>query len=161
MRFVRLAVLACGLALVGTSVAGAFTVPPISVINGTEGEVRLLWTEPVDPADVGKGCEVVLMRNNNESTREGTDLILQSGTSSMVAENVEHDTDPQTYVGQLTLGTTITVSVRLGPEGEFSGGADVVETTCPVTPPATPPVSVEPATTAAAAPVLVAPSFTG
>jgi hypothetical protein len=161
MRFVRLAVLACGLAFVCTSVAGAFTVPPISVIDGTEGEVRLLWTEPVDPADVGKDCEVELVRNNNESTREGTDLILQSGTSSMVAENVEHDTEPQTYVGRLTLGTTITVSVRLGPEGVFSGGSDVVQTTCPVTPPTTPPVTVEATTTQATPPVLVAPAFTG
>ena len=151
-------VLACGLALVGTSVADAFTVP-VSVVNGAEGEVHLLWTEPVAANDVGKECEIVLTRNNNESTREGSDLILESGTTSMVAENVEHDTAPEAFVGHLTLGTTITVSVRLGPEGEYSGGADVVETTCPVTQ-----VQVETTTRAAPPPpppVVTTSAFTG
>lgn len=164
MRLVRLVVLAGGLALIGVPVAGAFTVPPVSVVNGAEGEVHLLWTEPVPANNVGQDCEVVLTRNNNESTREGTDLILESGSTSMVAENVEHDTAPETFVGHLTLGTTVTVSVRLGPEGEYSGGADVVETNCPVTPPATPaqpPVQVETATQAAPPPVLTSPNFTG
>jgi hypothetical protein len=153
---------------VGTSVAGAFTVPPVSVVNGTEGEVHLLWTEPVAAEDVGKVCDIVLMRENNESVREGTDLIIESGTSSMVAENVEHDTAPLTFTGTLTLGTTITVSVRLGPEGQYSGGADVVEATCPDTPvppvtptPPTPPTQVAPGTTTAATPLLVSPAFTG
>ena len=162
MKYVRLVVLACALALVGTSIAGAFTVPPISVVNGEEGEVHLLWTEPVAAADVGKVCEVLLIRENNDSVREGTDLILESGTSSMVAENVEHDTAPQTFTGTLTLGTTITVSVRLGPEGEYSGGSDVVQPTCPVTPPhVTPPTEVSAGTQTAATPVLVSPAFTG
>ncbi len=162
MRFVRLVVLTCGLAVLGASVAGAFTVPPVSVVNGTEGEVHLLWTEPVAADDVGKVCEVVLTRENNESTREGTDLILESGTSSMVAENVEHDTGPHTFTGNLTLGSTITVSVRLGPEGAYSGGADVVEADCAATgPPATEPPVPAGATTTRAEPVLVAPTFTG
>ena len=162
MKLVRLAVLALGLALVGTSLAGAFTVPPTDII-GAEGEVHLLWTEPVAAEDVGKVCEVTLTKENNESIREGSDLILESGTSSMVAENVEHDTAPKTFTGTLTLGTTITVSVRLGPEGEYSGGADVVETTCPAppAPPVNPVTEVAGATQAAATPVLVSPAFTG
>ena len=163
MRIARLAVLACGLALVGTSVGGAFTVPPISVVDGEEGEVHLLWTEPVAAEDVGKVCEVVLTRENNESVREGTDLIIESGTSSMVAENVEHDTAPLTFTGTLTLATTITVSVRLGPEGAYSGGSDVVTPTCPVTPPppVTPPIQVSTGTQNAAPPVVTSPAFTG
>jgi hypothetical protein len=164
MRFVRLAVLACALALIGTSLAGAFTVPPTTVV-GAPGEVHLLWTEPVAADDVGKVCDVELTKENNQSVREGSDLILQSGTSTMVAENVEHETGPATFTGTLTLGTTITVSVRLGPEVEYSGGSDVVEATCaasvpPVTP--TPPIEVASGTTqTVATPVLVAPAFTG
>ena len=163
MRVVRLAVLAVALALVGTSVAGAFTIPPISVVNGEEGEVHLLWTEPVAADDVGKVCEIVLTRENNESVREGTDLIIESGTTSMVAENVEHDTAPESFTGTLTLGPTITVSVRLGPEGAYSGGADVVVPTCPATPAApVTPVQVETATqNAPPTPVLTSPNFTG
>jgi hypothetical protein len=125
----------------------------------------LLWTQTVDPADVGKDCEVVLVTTNNESTREGSDLILQSGSSSL-ASNVEHDTAPQTFVGRLTLGTTITVSVRFGPEGMYSGGSDV-ETNCPLTEVITTPAAPEPAVEAAAepagaaVPVPVRPVFTG
>jgi hypothetical protein len=90
----------------------------------------------------------------------------------MTASNVEHDTASHTFVGQLTLGTTITVSVRFGPEGVYSGGSDV-ETTCPQTVPitiTTPPVS-EPAVVTppavagtsqpAPVPVRAAPGFTG
>jgi hypothetical protein len=166
MRIIRPVVLAVGLALVGASVAGAFTVPSSSISDGKEGEVRLLWTQSVDPADVGKDCEVVLVSTNNESTREGSDLILRSGNSSMVAPNVEHDTTPHTFVDSLTLGPTITVSVRFGPEGMYSGGSDV-ETTCPTTQAITTPAAAEPAVEAASAPaaapapVPVRPVFTG
>jgi hypothetical protein len=165
MRIARIAVLAFGLALVGASVSGAFTVPPSSIADGNEGEVRLLWTQPVDPADVGKDYEVVLVSSNNESTRAGSDLIVQSGSSSMVASNVELDTTPQTFVGRLTLGTTITVSVRLGPEGMYSGASDV-DTNCPLTEAITTPSVPEPAVAGAqpagaAAPVPVRPVFTG
>ena len=157
MRFLRLAVLACGFALVGASVGGAFAVPPISIVNGNEGEVRLLWTQTVDAADVGKDCEIALVTTNIESTREGSDLILESGNSSMIAPNVEHDTAPHTFVGHLTLGTSITVSVRLGPEGMYSGGSDVVETNCPLTEA----VVTTPPAPAAAEAVSVTPVFTG
>jgi hypothetical protein len=163
MRIFRSAVLVFGLAFVGASTAGAFTVPPSSIADGNDGEIRLLWTQSVDPADIGKDCEVVLVATNNESTREGSDLILESGTSSMVAENVEHDTAPLTVTGTLTLGTTITVSVRLGPEGEYSGGSDV-ETICPLTAPVTEPgvaVASQPAGATAPVPVPVRPVFTG
>src|SRR4026209_440390 len=61
MRIFRPAVLVFGLALVGASAAGAFTAPPSSISDGNEGEIRLLWTQTVDPADVGKACEVVLV----------------------------------------------------------------------------------------------------
>jgi hypothetical protein len=162
MRIFRPTVLALGFALVGASAAGAFIVPSSSIADGNEGEVRLLWTQPVDPADVGKDCEVVLVSTNNDSTREGSDLILQSGSSSMVAPNVEHDTTSHTFIDRLTLASTITVSVRFGPEGKYSGGSDV-ETTCPATQAITTPPAVEPAVegAGAAAPVPVRPVFTG
>ena len=159
MKLVRLAALAVGLALVGGSVAGAFTVPPTEVLDGTEGEVRLLWTEPVAAEDVGKDCEAVLTTSNNESIREGTDIIVASGTTSLVAENVEHDTASERVVGRLTLGTTITVSVRLGPEGLFSGGADVADVTCPIAQDET--VTREETVTPAPPAVVTSPTFTG
>jgi len=168
MKLVRpAAVLAFGLALGYASVAGAFTVPPAAITDGKEGEVRLLATQPVDPADVGKDCEVTVVSTNNESLHPNSDLIVQSGTSSMVAPDVERDTASHTFVGQLTLGTTITVSVRFGPEGMYSGGSSV-ETSCPVTQPITVPEpavqpTVEAATSEApaAVPVRAAPAFTG
>ncbi len=166
MKLFRPAVLAFGLALGCASVAGAFTVPPAAITDGKEGEVRLLSTQPVDPVDVGKDCEVVLVSANNESTREGSDLIVQSGSSSMVAPNVEHDTLSHSFVDHLTLGTTITVSVRFGPEGVYSGASDV-EMNCPTTEAVTTPPAPEPAVeatsapAAAPAPVPVRPVFTG
>ena len=170
MRIVRpAAVLAFGLALGCVSVAGAFTVPPAAITDGTPGEVRLLSTQNVDPADVGKDCQVTVVSTNNESLHPNSDLIVQSGTSSMVAPDVEHDTASHTFVGQLTLGTTITVSVRFGPDGIYSGGS-TVDTTCPATQPVTTPSvpETQPAAEAATsplppapAPVRVAPVFTG
>ena len=170
MRIVRPAVvLAFGLALGCASIAGAFTVPPAAITDGTEGEVRLLSTQPVDPADVGKDCEVTVVSTNNESLHPNSDLIVESGTSSMVAPDVEHDAASHTFVSHLTLGTTITVSVRFGPDGVYSGGSSV-ETTCPATEPiATPPApettvqpTFEPASSQpAATAVPVVPVFTG
>jgi len=166
MRILRpAAVLAFGLALGCVSVAGAFTVPPSAITDGTQGEVRLLSTQNVDPADVGKDCQVTVVSTNNESLHPNSDLIVQSGTSSMVAPDVEHDTTSHTFVGQLTLGTTITVSVRFGPDGIYSGGS-TVDTTCPATQPVP---ETQPAAEAASspppatapAPVRAAPAFTG
>ena len=166
MRIVRpAAVLAFGLALGCVSVAGAFTVPPAAITDGTQGEVRPLSTQNVDPADVGKDCQVTVVTTNNESLHPNSDLIVESGTSSMVAADVEHDTASHTFVGQLTLGTTITVSVRFGPDGIYSGGS-IVDTTCPATQPVpetqhAAEAASSPLPATAPAPVRAAPAFTG
>ena len=164
MRRLWMCVLAIGVTFASASVAGAFIFSPEPIHDGVEGEVRLLWTELVDPANVGKTCDVVLVTTNNESTREGSDLIFESGArySSPRTSNVSRCR--RRIVGQLTLGLTINVSVRIGPEGQFSGGGFNVEATCPLsvvpTPTILPPIETSPSAPGSP-PVPVQPTFTG
>jgi hypothetical protein len=161
----RVTLLAAALAVVGLlgSAAYAFVVPSTNV-QGPPGSVTLLTTQPVPAADQGKVCEVVLVTTNNSSVRSGSDLLVSSA-STFVAADVEAQTTSRTYVGSLTLGASVTVSVRLGPDGEYSGGAHVVDVNCPtppvVTTPPTPPSPVVPASPAPPVPVPAAPRLTG
>jgi hypothetical protein len=84
---------------------------------------------------VGQECSVVVEGLNNESVHPGTDLLVRSGTSEVVASDVERAPNAVTEAtGTLVLGTEVTVYVRLGPDGVFSGGL-VVTAECEPVPP--------------------------
>jgi hypothetical protein len=111
-------------------------IPLDTVVRGAPGSEQLLVTAPVDPADVGQECTVVVEGQNNESVHPGTDLIVRSGTSEVVASDVEREPNAVTEAtGTLVLGSEVTVSVRLGPDGVFSGGMVVTAECGPPTPP--------------------------
>ena len=159
MRKVPLATgAALGLLLLFAAPAGAQTLPDITVDervpatgHAAPGSVHLVATENVDPALVGATCDVNVNLANNQSTHPNSDLIITSGSSTVVALDVERDADAiiDTTPGAITLeADTVTVSVRLGPDGLFSGGFTISFACTPPPPPPTtaPPTTVTPTT---------------
>ena len=159
MRKVLLATgAALGLLLVFAAPAGAQTLPDITVDqrvpatgHAAPGSVHLVATENVDPELVGSTCDVNVNLANNQSTHPNSDLIISSGSSTVVALDVERDADAiiDTTPGTITLeADTVTVSVRLGPDGLFSGGFTISFACTPPPPPPTtaPPTTVTPTT---------------
>lgn len=97
------------------------------IVRGDPGSVHLVGTDTVDPEDVGLACDVTVTGGNNQSIHPNTDILIDSGTDQAVAPDVERDADGIIdTAGTLVLGDTITVSVRLGADGVFSGGFTVV-----------------------------------
>ena len=149
MRKVLLAtsIVAGGVCLLAAP-AGAVPAPIVvtQIVRGDPGSVHVVGTDTVDPGDVGKSCNVTVIGGNNASVHPNTDILVDSGTDQSVAPDVERDADGIiNTAGTLTLGSTITVSVRLGADGVFSGGFTVTFA-CP-TPPPPPPTTVGPQTT--------------
>lgn len=157
------------------------TVPSISfplttVVRGEPGTIHEITSSDV-PADlVGKECSVTATAENNGSVHPQNDLIVASGSDQVIVLDVESAPGARTTAeGVLTLGATITVSVRLGPDGVFSGGGSVdlvcveaatttttataTTTTSTTATPAVAPATVAPAAVAAA--TVAAPRFTG
>jgi LPXTG-motif cell wall-anchored protein len=114
----------------------------------TPGTTHEVSTTPVDPANVGSTCNIAVTGANNESVHPGNDILVASANTVTIpdveraagTENIPAD-------GQLELGTTVTISVRLGADGLFSGGSLAVAFDC--TPPPPPPTvpTTTPATT--------------
>jgi hypothetical protein len=135
------------------AVAGCFSAPgsqdrivieiPIdTVARGAPGTVHVLTTTPVAPEDVGRECAVAAEGTNNESVHPNTDLLVRSDTGEVVLADVERAPNVRTEATDThTVGTEISVAVRLGPDGVFSGGL-VVDLDCP--PPLPPPIVTPP-----------------
>ena len=135
----------------------------------------MLGSHPVDASLVGRTCQVSVNPHNNDSVREGTELLVSSNGVTVTMANVEHsvgDAAPE-ILGKLTLGATVSLSLRFGPEGSASVGATVV-VDCPdvptttlapnvVTPPATVSAgtAVTPSPTSVGGVVVAQPRFTG
>lgn len=134
------------LLVIGAPVAGA-TVIEISidtVVTAGEGSITVLSTTDTPPDHVGTSCVGVARSINQPSVHPGNDLIVASGDSSIVLEDVEREPGAVTTAeAMLTLGPTITVSLHMGPDEIFSGG--LVFTIAECTPPTT--TTTEPPTT--------------
>ena len=155
-------------------------IPVDTVAFGNEGDLLDLATVTVDPALVGATCVAELQADNNPSVHPDNDLIITTGTFSVVVPDIEATPGEVTTVaGELVLGETIVIQLRFGPDGVTSGGltvsfdcaavAPVTTTSAPTTTPAPttaaptttePPTAVLPATQVAAA-VQQQPTFTG
>jgi hypothetical protein len=123
-----------------------FDIPLDTVVRGDEGSVHLLATEPVAGEDVGRDCDVVVEGANNTSVHPNTDLLVRSGGSEVEVLDVERAPDARTEAtGTIVLDTEVSVSVRLGPDGVFSGGL-IMTLDCP-TPPSTTTTTTGPPTT--------------
>lgn len=122
---VALAVVASGLVSAPAWAQGTpiLEIPLDTVVQGAPGSEHLLATVPVAPADVGRECTVVAEGTNNESVHPNTDLLVRSGGDEVVAFDVERAPNVITEAsGTLVLGPDLSVTVRLGPDGVFSGG---------------------------------------
>lgn len=93
------------------------------VERGDEGEVIELVNRPVEADLVGAECSVSGRTENNESVHPGNDLIIQTGDSTTEVPDVEaQEFEVIQGTGSVTLGESIAVSLRFGPDGVTSGG---------------------------------------
>jgi hypothetical protein len=113
------------------------TIPINTIVKGVgQGSITELATAEVPVEFQGQTCSVVADAYNQESVHPDNDLIVSSGQSEVVIPNVE--ADPDGFIegtGTLTLGSSITVSLRMGPDDRFSAGFDVIVDCTPTTPP--------------------------
>lgn len=102
---------------------GEYSLPVTTRAHGSEGSEILLATVNVDPSAVGETASVTAVAENQSSVHPGNDLVVASGSTSVVLENVERAEGVETPAnGTLTLGTTITVTLLMGPDEVFSAG---------------------------------------
>ena len=132
----------------------SFTVDATQGVFGDPGTTIVLDTHVVDASLVGRACDVTVDPHNNDSVREGTDLLVSSNGVTLTVANAEHragDAAPA-VLGNLTLGGTVSLSLRFGPEGAASVGATVI-VDCPDVPTTT-----NPPTTTMAPGVVISPA---
>ena len=140
-------------------------IPVDTVVRGDVDEVIELMTVPVEPDEVGLLCQLTVTGENNSSEHPNTDLIVTSAGASLVLPDVEATASGTTRGGgEIVLGETVVIEVRLGAHRVFSGGLTLSSqcappaTTTTVAPTTTttvaPPTSVAPTTTEAPADVL-------
>jgi len=94
-----------------------------TVVRADEGSITLLATTEVPPDLIGSSCVGIAKAVNQPSVHPGNDLIIASGDGSIVLADVEREAGITTTTeGVLTLGPTVTVSLRMGSDGVFSAG---------------------------------------
>jgi len=104
------------------------TIPVDTVVRAPEGSITDF--EPViqvPEENQGQECSVVAHAQNQTSVHPDNDLLVTSGSSQVVIPDVEAQSGGSVEgEGTLVLGTTIVVSLRMGPDEVFSAGFDVV-----------------------------------
>ena len=139
------------LVLVALAVTGALLMPGTAMaqvsiitipIDTVARESGVLATAPVPAELQGSSCNVQSEAENQSSVHPGNDLIVASGSDSVTLLNVEREPGAvTTAAGDLTLGSEVTVSLSLGPDGIFSGGMIVTIGSCETVTATTPPPS--------------------
>lgn len=145
-RILALTVALVSLFVVGIAVAHAavIEIPIDTVVYADEGSVTPLATADTPQDLVGTACGVVAEAKNQSSVHPGNDLIVSSGDDSVVLRDVERAPGAVTEGGgPVTLGTSVTVSLRMGKDEVFSGGVAVklVECAPPTTTTTEPPAT--------------------
>ncbi|MFV1971825.1 MAG: hypothetical protein ACC683_12595 [Acidimicrobiia bacterium] len=138
--------------------AAAIEISIDTVVTATEGSITVLAANDTPPDLIGMSCVGVAEATNQSSVHPGNDLIVASGDDSIVLEDVEREPGAvTTSEALLTLGPTVTVSLRMGPDELFSGrlvftiGECIPPTTTTTEPPATT-TTTQPTTTSTQAP---------
>jgi uncharacterized repeat protein (TIGR01451 family) len=127
-----------------------------TVVKAEEGSITVLATVDTPPDLIGMSCVGAAEATNQPSVHPGNDLIVASGDDSIVLEDVEREPDVvTTSEALLTLGPTVTVSLRMGPDELFSGGlvftiGECIPPTTTTTEPTT--TTTQPTTTSTQAP---------
>ena len=137
----------------------SFTGDATKGVFGDPGATTVLGTHEVDSSQIGRSCRVTVDPRNNDSVREGTDLLVSSNGATLTAANVEHSVGNATpaVLGNLTLGGTVSLSLRFGPEGSASVAATVI-VDCPDVPTTTTPPTTTMAPSVVASPGTASPS---
>ncbi len=167
-----------GLVLVMAPAAGAvdLELPVDTVIVAEPGTVIELGRVPVDTGLAGPLCTWEASVTNQTSVHLGNDIVVRSGDSELVLADIESEADKTTTnSGSAYLSDAVVVSLRMGPDGIFSGGLAItirydqctpVTTAPPVTaapstpaPPTTALPTTAPPTTAAIEPEPLGPQF--
>ncbi|MCL1595300.1 MAG: hypothetical protein M3132_13205, partial [Actinomycetia bacterium] len=105
------------------ALANAIEIPIDTVVEAGEGTTTVLSTIDTPPDLIGLSCVGVAQAINQPSVHPGNDLIVASGDGSIVLKDVEREPGAVTTAEtMLTLGPTMSVSVRMGPDEIFSGG---------------------------------------
>ncbi len=104
------------------------------IVRGDEGEIKEVAVQAVDPDHVGARCTAeTTQTEEGGSEHPNNDFIIASGGTSAEIEDFEAVSGATVAMsGAITLGDSITVSLRLGPNRVSSGGF-VITLTC--TPP--------------------------
>jgi len=151
VRKASIALAVAGLLLLAVPVLAQSNTIEIEVagINrGDEGDILRVASVDVDPGMVGWLCTGTAQTENNASEHRDNDFILTSGSSSTEILNWEAVAAEITHTsGTLVLGESITVDLRLGPNGVSSGGVRIVLTCSPPPPPETTTTTVAETTT--------------
>ena len=126
-----------GISNVGAQSPGLVEIPIGTVVRSAPGVATLLGGAPVPEDLVGTSCGVTTRAENNESVHPGNDLVVASGTDSVTLFDVEGSSGKVTTANSpLTLGTDVRITLTMGSDGVFSGGASasvVVDCTPPTT----------------------------
>ena len=116
------------------TIAIAIAIAIDGIVRGDEGEIKEVAVRAVDPDHVGARCTAETTQSEEGgSEHPNNDFIIASGGTS--AEIVDFEAVSGATIamsGAITLGDSITVSLRLGPNRVSSGGF-VITLTC--TPP--------------------------
>ncbi len=139
-------------------------VPVDTIVRSKPGVVTELVKIDVPEEHQGASCDLDVIGQNQGSVHLGNDLLVMTGDSDVTIEGVE-DTAFQTTPksAELVLGSTITVSLVMGPDEVFSGGL-TLSFDCPPPPTTTttsttqPPVSTTEAPRVLTSEVTVAPT---
>jgi len=134
---------------------GVFEIPIDTVVRQPPASVTLLASFDVPPDQQSLTCTADSVAVNQQSVHPDNDLIVETGGSTEVIPDVESQPDGTSeIVAPVVLGETLTVSLRMGPDGVFSGGLVVTvdcqqpptttTTTVPTTTTTVPPTTVPP-----------------
>lgn len=121
--------MAIALVVVTTPVASGsngFTIPIDTWVAAPPGSVTVLAEVQTPPDHVGQICVGIAVAANGSSVHPNNDLVIESGGTSATVEDVEGSPGKVTVAqGTIRLGPTVKVSLIMGPDGGFSGGAVV------------------------------------
>ncbi len=106
-----------------TVIEDIITIPIDSVLRAPAGSVTPVASAPVPAQFQGSACLVEVEADNQESVHENNDLIISSGGSSGEVDDFESEAFGVRGASlPLVLGDTVSVSLRMGPDGISSGG---------------------------------------
>jgi LPXTG-motif cell wall-anchored protein len=104
----------------------SIVVPIDDIEAGPVGSTVIVGTADVGPEFQNVPCIATAIVRNQESEHPNNDLIISSGDDTIVIPDVESLAFETTeYQLPIVLGETVTVSLRFGADGYFSGGIDV------------------------------------